>query len=909
MTAILPPPPPPPPPRRPPPPPPPPLLPPPPPPPPPAPDSSSFSRSVQRRSKMRSINWDAIPCQSALGKRNVFTCQGKQQDFVLDTRCIEELFSHADSRTSQHKNGFLQKSVRGRAPSLQAPQAVAILNSKKSMNVGIFLKQFKRPVKEVLEDIRQGNWLRFGAGKLKELCKLLPEEGEIKQLLAFRGDVSLLPEADHFMVQLVRLPAYEERLRTLMLREEFFPLMEELKQSIAVLSTAANELLDCDDLHSIIRLVLKAGNYMNAGGYAGSAIGFRMTSLLKLVDTKANKPGMNLMHYVAMQAQEIDVAFLEFPSQLEHIGMAARIHKQEVESDFHREVKKVKEAKMEANKQPDLQQQMETFLMRAEARLADVEASLMELRSLSRAVAEFFCEDPGAFQLEECCLIFHCFCDRFNRAVQENREREAAEQRRLKRERLGAAKRRSTATCSASRTDLDAAGLESVLHTFLSSRLARRRTGPLSPVAPSPTDAVAHAHPLRAEAGTGGGKEAPPKTESDTGRLRRRRQGWTREPRSPPEAVGRVEEAGVDGEGVEVGEEVRETSGEEAAAGGAEGKLTPKGQRLRTSYKRAASIDQKRTPTSSDRRRRPARKTPGARPGLREGTREEEEEEEEERENKEEAQRIREVSRKVLHFQNSRGNLLASQDSESRLPPDTPAPAPSTPRPQEMREVDLALRNSLGNLGSPWTILSPGPSPRRGTPQRHNKHTPSRRHSFTSHGEYLDEGIWALPVTPSRPSSTCPSAVLLKGRVMSEEELRPLSPLCYLSPFSPRRSKTPSLPNAPPDPQGGSEGGSSSLPDCPAPRACSWAPVLRTYSLDETRGAPAPSFSLGDLFQRRGAARRSKSGSETGGDGRPGTEGHLERPDASGIVSFFRRLGDRGRRASVEEQDPRRVNS
>ena len=35
-------------------------------------------------------------------------------------------------------------------------------------------------------------------------------------------------------------------------------------------------------------------------GYAGSAVGFRMTSLLKLADTKANKPGMNLMHYVVM---------------------------------------------------------------------------------------------------------------------------------------------------------------------------------------------------------------------------------------------------------------------------------------------------------------------------------------------------------------------------------------------------------------------------------------------------------------------------------------------------------------------------------------------------------------------------------------------------------------------------------
>lgn len=38
---------------------------------------------------------------------------------------------------------------------------------------------------------------------------------------------------------------------------------------------------------------------MIQGGYTANAIGFRMTSLLKLADTKANKPGMNLMHYVA----------------------------------------------------------------------------------------------------------------------------------------------------------------------------------------------------------------------------------------------------------------------------------------------------------------------------------------------------------------------------------------------------------------------------------------------------------------------------------------------------------------------------------------------------------------------------------------------------------------------------------
>lgn len=39
-----------------------------------------------------------------------------------------------------------------------------------------------RPVTEMVQDIHQGNWLRFGAGKLKELCKLLPEKNEVRDV-------------------------------------------------------------------------------------------------------------------------------------------------------------------------------------------------------------------------------------------------------------------------------------------------------------------------------------------------------------------------------------------------------------------------------------------------------------------------------------------------------------------------------------------------------------------------------------------------------------------------------------------------------------------------------------------------------------------------------------------------------
>lgn len=459
---------------------------------------------------MKKLNWDTIPRQHILGKKNVWTSKKTERELRLDIESMEELFSQVEKRSSIRRTPGLKNNEVDVA---KEPQ-VTILDSKRSMNIGIFLRHFKRPVKDMVQDICQGNWLRFGSGKLKELCKLLPEDTEVKQLLSFTGNIALLPEADQFMVQLVKVPGYVERLKSMVLREEFFPLMEEVKHSVTVLTNAANELLDCDDLHSVIQLVLKAGNYMNAGGYSENAIGFRMTTLLNLADTKANKPGMNLTHYVAKQVEDIDREMLTFPVQLEHIGKAARICKEEVVAEFEREVKKIKEVKLYASRQPDLFEQMETFLIRADAKLADTERCLKGLNSVSSAVAEFFCEDPTTFKLQECCSIFHSFCTRFDTAVQENREREAAEERRKRKESLRfSVKRCPTVSRPQSKVspEQDPSGLESALHTFLSSvtgSVTRSRKNPHTGPSPSSGSVQVEASPQTSSRDRPGNKQA-----------------------------------------------------------------------------------------------------------------------------------------------------------------------------------------------------------------------------------------------------------------------------------------------------------------------------------------------------------------------------------------------------------------
>ncbi|CAB1348870.1 unnamed protein product [Coregonus sp. 'balchen'] len=490
-----------------------------------------------------------------------------------------------------------------------------------------------RPVGDMIKDISSGNGLKFGTGKLKELCKLLPEKEEVKQLVGFKGDQSALPEADLFMVLLIKVPSYEERLNSLVLKEEFFPLMDEMKQSIATMITAGKELLESDDLHSVIRLVLKTGNYMNAGGYAGSAIGFRMASLLKLVDTRANKPGMNLMHYVVMQAQKVDVALLKFPDKLTHIADAARIHKEDIESEFQREVKKVKEAKEEAQKQEELQAQMEDFLK--------TELSLLSLGSVSDSVAEYFCEDPSKFRLDECCSIFNSFCAKFLRAIQENCDREVAEVKRRTRDRLlsdaNAAKRRSTATCSIRDKDMEGVALESVLRKLLTSRVSQRKRGlgTPSPTSSSLSEVPIQANIPSAEMRNQGSVKATEVCKENEWNSARDLTGTSQSDQKDQSHSKRNRKENM----VPHPEETQQNpkKPEQNHRGSSSGSTQPTRRTSSSSSSSCPSTGRPISVTMKDK------------------------EEEEEGGNEEEAQKLREVSRKVLRYQSSRGSLSSGE--------------------------------------------------------------------------------------------------------------------------------------------------------------------------------------------------------------------------------------------------------
>ncbi|XP_078077602.1 uncharacterized protein LOC144499485 [Mustelus asterias] len=416
-------------------------------------------QGVTRRSTLRKFNWDALPQHRVVGKQNIWTVDKCPEHFDIDTKRMEELFG----RKNDQKRLSVRGSFRANSPQRNGEEQVSVLDGKKSMNLSIFLRQFKRPIPSIIEDIRNGAGFSYGADKLTELRKMLPDKNEVKKFEEFVGERERLCESDLFMLLLLEIPSYTERVDSMILKGEFGPRIEALRLGIRIMTEAARELMDCDELHTVIRLVLKAGNYMNAGGYAGGVVGFRMSSLLKLAETKANKPGMNLMHFVVMEAEKNDKKLMEFPEKLQNIRAASRLFKQELESEFEKLKEKLRSVKGNINQQPEIREQMKDFIQRAEGELEEVRGSMTQLQMVSRELAEYLCEEEEKFKLEECCSIFKTFGEKFITATKENKQRVLLEIKRQAKEEERKSKRISIASCSHREKDLNGVDLEFLL--------------------------------------------------------------------------------------------------------------------------------------------------------------------------------------------------------------------------------------------------------------------------------------------------------------------------------------------------------------------------------------------------------------------------------------------------------------
>ncbi|CAL1536507.1 unnamed protein product [Lymnaea stagnalis] len=378
------------------------------------------------KQKMKTFNWSKIPAQSMSNEDNIWKEVLEMQDKVevkYDT--IEQLFCQKAVETKVEE-----------PTKVKPPTEVNLLDMKRSMNANIFLKQFSKMTHaDIVGLIRDGDSAKIGAERLRGLQKILPDKDEVMMIQNYDGDVAKLGNAEKFFLQLSKLSGYKIRVEGMLLKDDFRVAMDALLPNVNVMIKTCNQIMENTSLKGFLRYVLHAGNFINAGGYAGNALGFKIASLNKLMDTRANKPRVTLLHYLVEEAGKEQDEIMEFADQLlPTLTEASRLTVDNLTSETKQLEGHLRQLKDQvANSENDIKEYFAEFIKEAESQVNIVHRKLAEIKDLTHALAVHFCEPENTFKLEECLSNFNVFCQKVKQCRKDNEQRKIQEERAEKR--------------------------------------------------------------------------------------------------------------------------------------------------------------------------------------------------------------------------------------------------------------------------------------------------------------------------------------------------------------------------------------------------------------------------------------------------------------------------------------------
>ncbi|KAJ2754462.1 hypothetical protein GGI19_002392 [Coemansia pectinata] len=437
--------------------------------------------------KLKALQWDKLNDQhveSSLWSK-LEDRAGLPEREVVDTLHANGAFENLERlfAAKQAVDVFALREKRRKEREEKALDEVSVLESKRAYNLNIMLGMLK---KLTFADIRRAllrmDTAVISENLLKQLLSFVPTPEERGLLSAFHGQAERkrLARPDRFFLETMKVWRYEQRLRATVTWITWPESFRDVQADVASVMTAAHAVATSRHFPQVLEVVLSIGNFMNGSGFRGGAFGFRIASLNRLMDTKADDNKTTLLHFVASAVEENFPAALEFLDELKPVDSGCRVSyaemkaemgdmrvrlaeaKRELELLREQREKELKEVAMESDSQPttaaapatedsggdsgdervsSASDPQDRFLLTMRRFLVEAteqyDALVSQFAAMDDAYATsvlLYGEDPRTMAPEEFFGIFKTFTASFGQSHRDNtRERErkrAAEKRR-----------------------------------------------------------------------------------------------------------------------------------------------------------------------------------------------------------------------------------------------------------------------------------------------------------------------------------------------------------------------------------------------------------------------------------------------------------------------------------------------
>ncbi|KAM3224198.1 hypothetical protein ACQJBY_057549 [Aegilops geniculata] len=352
----------------------------------------------------------------------------------IDLSELESLFSVSMPSTDA-------KRTRQRPPVASKQEKVHLIDLQRSKNCEIMLRNIKMPLPDLMASVLTLDDSIVDGDQVDYLIKFCPTKEEMELLKGYTGSKDNLGKCEQFFLEMMKVPRVESKLRILSFKIKFLTQVADVKNNLNTINDVAEEVRNSDKLKRVMQTILSLGNALNQGTARGSAVGFRLDSLLKLIDIRARNNKMTLMHYLCKVLAGKLPEVLDFVKDLAHLEPATKIQLKELAEEMQAITKGLEKVEQELATSEKDGPVSETFYKKLKEFLADAQAEGRSLASLystagksADSLAHYFGEDPVRCPFEQVVSTLLSFVKTFERAHAENLKQAEAEKKKAQME-------------------------------------------------------------------------------------------------------------------------------------------------------------------------------------------------------------------------------------------------------------------------------------------------------------------------------------------------------------------------------------------------------------------------------------------------------------------------------------------
>ncbi|KAL2502214.1 formin-like protein 13 [Forsythia ovata] len=353
----------------------------------------------------------------------------------IDISELESLFSAAVPNPGQGGSGRKGASLG------QKSEKVQLIDHRRAYNCEIMLSKVKITLHDLLNSVLALEDTALDVDQVDNLIKFCPTKEEMELLKGYKGEKDKLGKCEQFFLELMQVPRIESKLRVFSFKIQFRSQVSDLRNSLNVVNSAADQIRGSAKLKRIMQTILSLGNALNQGTARGSAVGFRLDSLLKLTDTRARNNKMTLMHYLCKVLADKLPELLDFWKDLSNLEPASKIQlrylaeeMQAVSKGLEKIVQELSMSENDGSVSENFRKALKEFLCFAEGEVRSLASLYSGVGRNVDALILYFGEDPSRCPFEQVVSTLFNFVRMFKQAHEENCKQLELEKRKAEKE-------------------------------------------------------------------------------------------------------------------------------------------------------------------------------------------------------------------------------------------------------------------------------------------------------------------------------------------------------------------------------------------------------------------------------------------------------------------------------------------